>query len=427
VSDLTTILEDVARSYQPPNEDNIITCQFFESADDVPGPKNMDKSRKNLMIFDDLQLEKQGKCESYCVRGRHSNVDCFYLAQNYFKLPRQSIREKANFICLFPQDRKHITHIYNDHASTDMSLDEFKYFCKWVWEIPHGFLVIDLSSNKFRGKYRCGLDLFYIPLALVPLTVFAAACRQASELIFNQLNDSAIFTTNTSSSIGITMVQINNVFLRRDGTNNVTGELNMNGHKVVNIATQSASGDAASKSYVDSTTVTKTEDTMTGNLIMQVGNNPSISLGCNDLRGTSSSGCIPKTFNILGSTADMIQHQVGQPITMQSSDGIVLWVADNELARFYESTITFQRDVDMNEGLISNLRSPENDNDAANKKYVDSLIGSSAPNITSTPTMTNNSTIINGLTYVASASSMGGGQTRACRAFTNEVELLAHL
>ena len=58
------------------------------------------------MIFDDLLLEKQNKCECYYIRERHSNVDCIYLSQNYFKLPRQTIRENANFICLFPQDLK---------------------------------------------------------------------------------------------------------------------------------------------------------------------------------------------------------------------------------------------------------------------------------------------------------------------------------
>ena len=56
--DPTIILEEVARSYKSPSEDDIITCQFFESADDVPDPKDMDKERKNLMICDDLQLEK---------------------------------------------------------------------------------------------------------------------------------------------------------------------------------------------------------------------------------------------------------------------------------------------------------------------------------------------------------------------------------
>ena len=53
------------------------------------------------MVFDDLLLKKQNTCEKYYIRGRHSNVDTFYLTQNYFKLPRQTIRENANFICLF--------------------------------------------------------------------------------------------------------------------------------------------------------------------------------------------------------------------------------------------------------------------------------------------------------------------------------------
>ena len=76
------------------------------------------------MVFDDLLLEKQNKCESYYVRGRHSNVDCFYLAQNYFKLPRQTIRENANLICLFPQDLKNINHIYSDHVGIAKGMRE---------------------------------------------------------------------------------------------------------------------------------------------------------------------------------------------------------------------------------------------------------------------------------------------------------------
>ena len=115
------------------------------------------------MVFDDLLLEKQNKCESYYVRGRHSNVDCFYLAQKYFKLPRQTIRENANLICLFPQDLKNINHIYSDHVGDDMKKEEFRRFCKNCWDYtPHGFAVIDLTSKKDSGKYRSGFDNFFI-------------------------------------------------------------------------------------------------------------------------------------------------------------------------------------------------------------------------------------------------------------------------
>jgi hypothetical protein len=88
-----------------------------------------------------------------------------------------------------------------------------------------------------------------------------------------------------SSDIGLTLPQINNVFLRRDGANNATGDLNMSGRRVLNIPTPTEGQDAANKNFVDQTTVSKTGDTMSGNLILRVANNPSITLGCNDLRG----------------------------------------------------------------------------------------------------------------------------------------------
>lgn len=145
-------------------EKSDMECKFYETAEDVPDPRDLNPQKKNLTIFDDLQLEKQNKCETYYIRGRHSNVDCFYLAQNYFKLPRQTIRENANFMCLFPQDLKNLNHIYNDHVSTDMTKEEFKKLCKTVWDQPHGFVVIDLTSKKHNGKYRSGFDTFYIPV-----------------------------------------------------------------------------------------------------------------------------------------------------------------------------------------------------------------------------------------------------------------------
>ena len=54
-----------------------VECNFYQSAKDVPDPRELSSEKKNLMVFYDLLLEKQNTCESYHVRGRHSNVDCF--------------------------------------------------------------------------------------------------------------------------------------------------------------------------------------------------------------------------------------------------------------------------------------------------------------------------------------------------------------
>ena len=80
-----------------------VVCEFYQSAEVVPEPRELSSEKSNLMVFDDLSLEKQNTCESYYFGGIHSNVDSFYLAQNYFKLPRQTIRgNRISYVC-FPK------------------------------------------------------------------------------------------------------------------------------------------------------------------------------------------------------------------------------------------------------------------------------------------------------------------------------------
>ena len=96
------LIEELAKN-QLQHSKEPIECNFYESADDVPDPTRLSPEHKNLMIFDDLLLQKQNKCEAYYVRERHSNCDCLYFSQNYFKLPHQTIRENVNFFVCFPR------------------------------------------------------------------------------------------------------------------------------------------------------------------------------------------------------------------------------------------------------------------------------------------------------------------------------------
>ena len=57
---------------------------------------------------------------------------------------------------------ENLNHIFDDHVKSDMTKEEFRQLCKTAWEKQHGFVIIDLSSKKNNGKYRRGLDEFYI-------------------------------------------------------------------------------------------------------------------------------------------------------------------------------------------------------------------------------------------------------------------------
>jgi hypothetical protein len=143
-------------------KDGGISSEFYENCDLIPDPKTLDPKLKNLLILDDCYLGKQSKAQSYYTRGRHSNCDCFYISQNYFALPRNSVRENSNFIILFPQNSKSVEHIYRDHC-TDISYQEFKELCDTVWADKFQFLTLDLTSSANNGKYRKNLETFYIP------------------------------------------------------------------------------------------------------------------------------------------------------------------------------------------------------------------------------------------------------------------------
>lgn len=143
-------------------KDGGMVANFYNDCTTIPDPSELDPSNRNLLILDDCFLGRQNKAEAYYTRGRHNNCDTFYISQNYFRLPRQTIRENSNLIILFPQDTKNLSHIYNDHCSQDISIDEFKSFCKKVWT-GFNFVTIDLTSPALNGKYRKNLDCFYLP------------------------------------------------------------------------------------------------------------------------------------------------------------------------------------------------------------------------------------------------------------------------
>ena len=62
---LISIVEEMAKEIR---EKTDVECNFYQSAEDVPDPRELSSEKKNLMVFDDLLLEKQNTCESYYVR-----------------------------------------------------------------------------------------------------------------------------------------------------------------------------------------------------------------------------------------------------------------------------------------------------------------------------------------------------------------------
>lgn len=132
-------------------------CEYESSEEIIPPDKANDYS---VIIFDDVVCDSQSTIRDYYCFGRHKNIDCFYLCQTYSSIPKQLIRDNANFIVLFKQDHTNLKHIYEDHVNVDMSYEKFKEICSFCWEKPYGFLVINKDSAMNDGRYRDGFHNF---------------------------------------------------------------------------------------------------------------------------------------------------------------------------------------------------------------------------------------------------------------------------
>lgn len=132
----------------------------FSSSEEVINPDEAEK--QSLCIFDDVSLENQNIIREWFSRGRHHDLDCFYLCQSYAHTPKHLIRDNVNFLIIFPQDGLNLSHIHSEHV-TDMNLKEFQRICQLCWSQKFGFLVINKDEKINSGRYKLGFDTIIIP------------------------------------------------------------------------------------------------------------------------------------------------------------------------------------------------------------------------------------------------------------------------
>ena len=109
----------------------------------------------SVVIFDDmLGAKNSSQIDEFFTRGRHENLDVYYISQSYFALPRQSNRNNSDRLILFKQTLRHVQSMYYDNGAYDMKYDEFKLMCHKAWDERFNYLYIDMTKNKNEGKDR---------------------------------------------------------------------------------------------------------------------------------------------------------------------------------------------------------------------------------------------------------------------------------
>ena len=74
--------------------------------------KPINKYKGSIVIFDDM-LGARNSCQidEFFTRGRHEDLDVYYISQSYFALPRQSNRNNSDRLILFKQTLRCSKHV----------------------------------------------------------------------------------------------------------------------------------------------------------------------------------------------------------------------------------------------------------------------------------------------------------------------------
>ena len=117
--------------------------------------KPINKYKGSVVIFDDmLGAKNSSQIDEFFTRGRHEDLDVYYISQSYFALPRQSIRNNSDRLILFRQTLRDVQSMYYDIGAYDMRYNEFKEMCHKAWNEEYNYLCIDMTKNKNEGRYR---------------------------------------------------------------------------------------------------------------------------------------------------------------------------------------------------------------------------------------------------------------------------------
>ena len=107
----------------------------YESIEKLKFPKEYEDGGN--IIPDDLNEREMNvpRVQARFKRSRHNQLSIFIITQDYYELPKKTIRANGNIYHIFkPNNFLDVRNFYQDKASMDMTLDEFKYLTSTCWK-----------------------------------------------------------------------------------------------------------------------------------------------------------------------------------------------------------------------------------------------------------------------------------------------------
>ena len=118
--DIDVVIDEIInnKDFEKPNTE----IETFESIEDLKFPQENDDG--GIIILDDLngnEINDPG-VQAMFKRSRHNNLSIFIISQNYYELPKRTIRANGSIYHIFkPINYRDVQNLFQDEASMDMT------------------------------------------------------------------------------------------------------------------------------------------------------------------------------------------------------------------------------------------------------------------------------------------------------------------
>ena len=141
-----------------------IEIKTFDNIEELKFPQYYENN--SIIILDDLNQKEMDdpRVQAMFKRSRHNNLSIFIISQDYYELSKKTIRCNRIIFHIFkPINFRDVINLYQDKSSMDMTLNEFKLLTSTCWNEKYQPLTIDMTKDKYQGRYRLGLNSIFVP------------------------------------------------------------------------------------------------------------------------------------------------------------------------------------------------------------------------------------------------------------------------
>ena len=109
-------------------EPSDVEISVHENINELKYPQEYE-GESTVIILDDLNEREMNddRVQALFKRSLHNNISIFIISQDYYELPKRTLKANSNIFHLFrPNNCKDLQNLFQDKASMDMIFAEFK-------------------------------------------------------------------------------------------------------------------------------------------------------------------------------------------------------------------------------------------------------------------------------------------------------------